>query len=266
MDTGVAVSASLADFLEQVDAGPKGLEDAQEAIRTVTQSQSSTLDLQQMGLNDEDLSTLVPEIIKLAPQLKSLNLFLNELTTLPDKLSALVNLESLFVGANPLKTIPDGVFQGLVNLEELDIGYSEELSNLPASISSCKNLRVLYAGNGRLHQVPVELFECTNLEELHLYGNALESLPPDISKLSKLRFLNVGRNRLATLPEELSSCSLLEKLHVYENDLTGFPSGIDKIEALRVVNADCNPDLKPVPREVLMQASAQAVAAFYAQG
>lgn len=260
------MSASLADFTARLESGPAGLEDAKAAIETGMTSKTDTLDLSQMCLVDEDIVALLPLLHKLGPHVTSLNLFLNELTNLPAGLgAALPKLKSLLVGANPLKTISDDAFEGMPNLEIVDVGFSEELRGLPASIGLCVSLKILYAGNGRLASLPTELFNCSNLEELHAYGNALANVPVSIGQLTKLQLLSVGRNQIRALPSELAQCSALRALYVYENELNAFPPGLEKLPKLRVVNAENNLSLPPVPREIRLECSPQQVAAFYAK-
>jgi Leucine-rich repeat (LRR) protein len=257
-------TASLADFIERVNSGPSGLDDALTLISKAASNKSATLDLQQMSLTDEDFQALLPNLCALSSHLVTLNIFLNELTILPAGLSALTGLEELHVGANPLQNIEAGVFTGMSRLQELDIGFSEMLAGLPASIGDCTGLRVLHAGNGRLERLAPALFNCTSLEELYLYGNALTELPSEIGRLRKLRVLNIGRNGISNLPAELAQCEKLESLLVYENMLAAFPAGLDRMSSLTVLNAECNPDLPSVPRHIRCAANAKLVAKFYA--
>lgn len=260
------MSTSLADFTTRLEAGPSGLHDARRAVEAVSIGKNDVLDLSQMSLSDEDLDALLPRLPPLGSHVTSLNLFLNDITTLPDGLgSALPNLKSLLVGANPLKSISDNAFDGLESVEVLDVGFSEELVDLPPSLGSCRSLKVLLAGNGRLSSLPCELFSCSNLEELHIYGNSLAEIPGAIGKLSKLQVLSAGRNQIRSLPQELSQCSALQALHIYENELTSLPAGIEKLSGLRVLNADNNLGLPPVPRDVRLRCSPQQIAAFYAK-
>jgi internalin A len=258
------MSASLAEFTARLESGPSGLQDAKAAVSAAAASESAVLDLQQMHLTDADLAALIPSLAPLAQHVRDLNLFLNALTVLPAGVAAaLPGLERLRAGANALSCIDDAAFSGLSSLVELDVGFSERLETLPGSIGDCKALRVLHAGNGRIATLPSELFGCASLEELHLYGNSLAELPASIGKLRNLRVLSVGRNQLASLPSELALCTKLTTLHVYENNLSRFPASFANLPSLKIINAENNMDLLPVPREVRLQCSAPAVAAFY---
>lgn len=259
-------SSSLADLTAKLNAGPSGLADAKAVVEAAKASQSDLLDLQQLKLSDEDLSEILPLLPELGSHVISLNLFLNELTRFPAAVAkALPNLRVIHFGANPLQSFDDGALVGLTVLEELDVGFSECLGALPPSIGECKALRKLYAGNGRLRSLPLDLFACSSLEELHLYGNDLSELPAAVGNLKRLRVLNIGRNQISRLPDELASCTSLETLHAYENSLSSLPLYIDKLPALKVINVENNPQLPPLPQDIKRSADAHGIAKFYAR-
>lgn len=72
------MSLSLADFMSQLDDGPRGAEDAMTAIAECARNSDSVLDLQQMSLTDEDLKTILPRFEQVASHVTTLNLFMNE--------------------------------------------------------------------------------------------------------------------------------------------------------------------------------------------
>lgn len=259
------MSASLADFTARLECGPSGLAGAKAAVAEAASTQSARLDLQQLSLVDSDMAALMPLLAPLGAHVTELNLFLNDLATLPSGLgAALPRLQRLLAGANPLTRIAGDALTGLSALQELDIGFGEALTAIPGCIGGCSALRLLHAGNCRLGALPDELFACVALEELHVYGNCLAAIPAGVGRLRRLRVLSAGRNQLRELPGALAECAAVEALHVYENALRRFPAGLDRLAALTVVNADNNVDLPAVPREVRVQCSARKVAAFYA--
>lgn len=77
------VSASLAEFMQKLDEGPRGVEDAIAAIEECQRVQGSILDLQQMMLTDEDMQQLASKFGSIAAHVKTLNLFMNEFVFLP---------------------------------------------------------------------------------------------------------------------------------------------------------------------------------------
>lgn len=72
------ISPSLAELMSGLNDGPRGIQDAFAEIEKCSAEKSSLLDLQQMGLTNEDLAEISPKLSDLAPHVRELNLFLNE--------------------------------------------------------------------------------------------------------------------------------------------------------------------------------------------
>lgn len=132
------------------------------------------------------------------------------------------------------------------------------------------HLSVLDLCNYELIQIPDELFELTNLRDLHLSDNLLEQLPEKISKLAKLgqldlsfnkivefpkqilelenlRFLNLAGNHLVELPKEIARLKNLEVLRLSGNQLRELPGEISKLVKLHYLDLEGNPLEVPLP-------------------
>lgn len=72
------ISPSLADFMEKLEEGPRGPDDALVIIQQCAQQSAPLLDLQQMQLTDEDLQLLAPKMASLSSHVTTLNLFMNQ--------------------------------------------------------------------------------------------------------------------------------------------------------------------------------------------
>lgn len=72
------VSASLAEFMSQLEEGPQGADDALAIISQCASEKSAVLDLQQLTLTDEDFEVIAPKLATVASHVKTLNLFMNE--------------------------------------------------------------------------------------------------------------------------------------------------------------------------------------------
>lgn len=168
------------------------------------------------------------------------------------------------MGCNPLETIETGALDSLDSLEELDIGFSETLTTLPDSFAKLQSLRILLAGNGRLEKLPPSLFQCTALEEIHIYGNCLKEITSSIGSLSNLKVLSAGRNQITSISEDVGKCTKLTTLLFYENCLSRLPKGIASIESLEILNVDSNDDMPMLPRDIRCSADLKATATFYA--
>lgn len=183
---------------------------------------------------------------------------------LPASIGCLRNLRILRAGVNPLRTISPESLASLGYLEELDVGYGESLEFLPNVFSHTPALRVLRAGNNRLVEIPKSVFSCSNLEELHVFGNCISQLDTRIGKLERLRVLNVGRNQLSSLPVQLAECKSLERLRAYENNLSAVPPGLDDISSLVELNLVANDKLPAIPSKIRALATARSIAGFLA--
>lgn len=123
--------------------------------------------------------------------LKSLNLFLNDFTALPD-------------------------LSGLPLLEVFTFGVSDARSLPP--LSCCPNLRWLTIAVTQIGELPDDLCGLMNLEGLQLPKNRIERLPERIGDLTKLRSLTLYANSLTRLPPSFFRLEL-DRLSLYSNPL-----------------------------------------------
>jgi internalin A len=124
-----------------------------------------------------------------------------KLSTLPDAIGQLSQVQMLYLSGNQLSTLPDAIGQ-LSELQTLDLS-DNQLSTLPDAI-------------GQLSQV----------QTLDLSGNQLSTLPDAIGQLSQLQTLDLHSNPLSTLPETVQSLESLEKLFLHGNPDLGLPNEV----------------------------------------
>ncbi len=146
----------------------------------------------------------------------------------------LVNLQTLDLDSYRLTSLPAGVFDELVNLQTLDLS-DNEITNLPSGIfDELANLQTLNLGYNGLTSLPAGVFdELVNLQGLYfshqrLYfaDNRLTSLPAGVFSLP------------AGVFDELVN---LQTLHFAGNQLTSLPSGIfDELVNLQGLNLNNN--------------------------
>eukprot|EP01114_Cavostelium_apophysatum_P015706 TRINITY_DN433_c0_g1_i2.p1 TRINITY_DN433_c0_g1~~TRINITY_DN433_c0_g1_i2.p1 ORF type:complete len:905 (+),score=297.74 TRINITY_DN433_c0_g1_i2:215-2929(+) len=163
---------------------------------------------------------------------------------LPAGLFKLKNLKSLNLYRNQLKQLPDALFTELEALNELTL-YRNLLSSIPPGIALMKNLTLLNLGSNRLTEVPNELFELRGLEELDLSNNSLSMIPPSIGNLVQLRDLKLFRNKLTVLPPEIGNLRNLKKLDMNHNTLTVLPSAMGRLTSLIMLDVTDNPLTSP---------------------
>ncbi|KAK9665004.1 hypothetical protein RND81_14G083600 [Saponaria officinalis] len=176
-----------------------------------------------------------------------------------------ITLKWLAIEGNPISgTIPTGI-SNLINLEKLEMGYSEFTGVIPSEFGKLKNLDRLDLNSNRLTgMIPSSLGNITRLSTLYLYENQLQgSIPSSLSACefmlsvilsdnhltgalpgglfsghAKFIDLNFSGNHLeGTIPLEISAQLNLVHFDVSENKLTGVrPSGLSNCPSLEVLN------------------------------
>jgi GTPase SAR1 family protein len=189
--------------------------------------------LKELNLTDNRLSTL-PESISTLTNLNVLNLNNNRLSTLPESISTLTNLNVLDLENNQLTTLPESI-STLTNLNTLNLSYNQ-LTTLPESISTLTNLKELNLTDNRLSTLPSSISTLTNLNKLYLYHNQVSTLPESISTLTNLNVLDLSSNQLSTLPSSILTLTNLKELNLGFNRLSTLPSSISKLTNLNVLN------------------------------
>lgn len=161
--------------------------------------------------------------------LTNLNLNQCQLTSLPNELWNLSNVETLWLAGNQLSELPNELIRKLKNLIELGCSYNK-FNLLPMEICKLKHLRKLYLGNNRIKELPDEISNLSNLTELHLENNNLSSLPPGIGKLLGLEHLNLNNNQLTSLPDKIKDLPNLKFLGLQFNPLPLSTRGITSLK------------------------------------
>lgn len=146
------------------------------------------------------------------------------------------DLKSLSLEGNSIKAIPEGAFNGIPNLEWINLGKNKLTSAgiAPEVFKSLKHLSRLYLDSNLLEHIPAHL--PSTLQELKINENNLRALednsflglsslltlelegnvlsegavdPQAFSPLTQLSYLRLGRNHFRTVPQGLPT-SLLE--------------------------------------------------------
>ena len=132
---------------------------------------------------------------------------------------------------NSLKTLPQGIFSGLISLTELSLA-DNHLTALPDGVfCDLRPLERLYLGDNSLSELPEDIFGgLRTLKWLSLSGNNLNQLPDQVfHKLSALKSLRLDNNAIGSLPKGgFRGLTSLEGLWLENNSLTALPDGIFK--------------------------------------
>ncbi|MED6266005.1 hypothetical protein CHARACLAT_031191 [Characodon lateralis] len=210
--------------------------------------------LLRFGLINSHLHTIHPLAFHAAPQLKSVKLTDNDLSTLPARVfSPLTVVEEIYLDGNQLEIIGPDMFEGLDGLLTLDLSRNK-IRNLPSDIfHGLTNLIILNLGRNNIKKLPPTMFHSlTKLQMLRIYYNELEVLEAGIfDQLVNLKVLNLHHNQIKSLPpqvfwslENLTNLTLssnhlkdvphksfynmpkLKKLTIYSNPLSSLPDDL----------------------------------------
>ena len=147
------------------------------------------------------------------------------LTSLPDNIGDLSELEKLSLKNNALSVLPQSISY-LTNLQQL-ILEKNYFSTLPDNIGDLQNLKILYAHHNLLVSLPNSFTELDNLELLWMQFNNLEYLPENIGNLSSLEKIYLNNNNLTILPESIGSFSDdFYSMRLDYNELSSLPESI----------------------------------------
>ena len=194
--------------------------------------------------------------LKLGPFLAFVSLYCNSVSSLPEEIGQLQNLEVLDLGCNDLESIPQGV-GSLDSLVELILDRNE-IRVLPASMSALNQLERVSVFSNRLINFPEQLCELENLREVLLDGNEIASLPPCLGDVKSLETLSVRANTIDLLPRELGSLDNLRVLRIDGNPVGALPSEIVDLSSLEYLSA-VETELSELPRADRSTDSATAV-------
>ncbi|CAH1778133.1 unnamed protein product [Owenia fusiformis] len=135
------------------------------------------ISLRRFFLQHNTLLCLDDNVLSPLEELQVLDISHNDIDLLePDVFKMNNKLEELYISAMPrLKAFIPGTFNGLVNLETLDISNNGNLSGLELDIfQPLRAMKTLYLHSSNLHQVPRHFFSnLTKLHTLSLHGNPL---------------------------------------------------------------------------------------------
>lgn len=179
-------------------------------------------------------------------------------------LRGLRELQELDLGDNNIRSLPEGTFCTLTNLQSLNLtrnripdadalGYPSvrhgamptETTTNSAECLGGLDVRELDLSWNRLRSIPAEtaIARLRRLQSLFLQHNEIADVAGEaFAGLSALRVLNVSRNRLEALPEGLfASCRELREIYLQGNALFELAGGVfQRLEQLLVLDLSDN--------------------------
>ncbi|KAG5514361.1 hypothetical protein RHGRI_035687 [Rhododendron griersonianum] len=163
--------------------------------------------------------------------LKELRMENCNLSCLPNEVGNLISLETLDLGKNNLRTLPDNICN-LTRLKKLYLSDCD-VSHLPSEIGRLIALEALILEGNSLLTFPDSICNLTRLKNLNLSDCDLSHLPSEIGQLISLQKLNLRGNNLLTLPDSICNLACLEVLLLPHCNVSHLPDGIGMLSSLK---------------------------------
>jgi internalin A len=149
------------------------------------------------------------------------------LTSIPDSLALLPDLEYLDLSYNRISAVPNSL-ASLVNLEVLHLA-NNQVTATPDSLASLCSLQTLYLRGNQISAIPDSLASLRNLQTLSLYKNKITVIPDSLASLPNLEYLDLSSNKITAIPESLASLTKLQKLDLSDNKITAIPESLAQL-------------------------------------
>lgn len=166
--------------------------------------------LQELDLKDNQLHS-IEEIISFqhCRKLVCLKLWCNYISSIPEHIRKLKNLEQLDISHNHIEVLPPQLFL-CTRLRYLDLS-NNMIRFIPAGMGVLQNLQYFAISHNSLEALPEETFYCKKLKTLKIDYNKLCRLSKRVAYLTLLTRLELKGNQLEALPHEIGNCSALKR-------------------------------------------------------
>lgn len=193
----------------------------------------------------------LPEEIWNLEKLKKLKLDQCEVSTIPNSIKNLTNLEYLNLSCK-IKTLTPEISK-LKNLKVLNLKRSyllKKITNLPKSLNHLvlsnenlnineeifclPNLKKLEIENTPIKKIPDEIRNCKNLYHLSIYSCVKHfELSPEIGNLSNLDYLELAGKGISDINFEFTNLKNLRELRISDTSIRNIPDSICECFKLR---------------------------------
>lgn len=258
---GLPVDLSLLKNLKYLYLGDNAI------VQDISKLQWDEMIVEGISLFSNSISGDISSLGPLAETLRILDLSGNQLTgDFPD-ISALVNMEELYVEDNQYSgEIPDTLallplrilyigdndwaeamippfLYTMTTLEVLSMPRCQRNQNIRGAIGNLANLAVLnLAENALTGNVPNRIFQIDTMTEFTAQGNQMDGPLPDFSVWGFLRTLNLANNDFTgLLPENIGNMANLRTLRLSRNLISGpIPASMPNLPTLEVLDLSRN--------------------------
>ncbi|XP_006008585.1 leucine-rich repeat neuronal protein 3 [Latimeria chalumnae] len=291
----------LLNFPKQLPADTQILLLQTNNILKIENSIEYLINLTELDLSQNNLSSMSDISLGNMSQLLSLHLEENKLSELPDNcLSGLTHLQELYINHNVLSTITPGAFVGLDNLlrlhlnsnrlltinskwfeaipslEILTIGENPIIRIEDMNFKPLINLRSLVLAGSNLTEIADNaLVGLNNLESISFYDNRFVKVPHvALQKVADLKFLDLNKNPI----QRIKKGDFRNMLHLKELGINNMPDlvsidrlSLDSLPELTKIEATNNPRLSYIhpnafynlPRLESLMLNSNALSALY---
>lgn len=167
-------------------------------------------------LSKNSITEFPKDVEKVKGNIRSLDLSVNKLKSIPDYIGSFTNLKHVNLSSNRLNTLPQTIGD-LRKLETLDVS-SNCLTSLPTTLEKLANLRTLVLKDNALTSFPLQIVQLKHLEVIDLSKNKISEIPDGIGGLQSTE-LNLNQNQLSKISESIALCPRLKVLRIEENCL-----------------------------------------------
>ncbi|KAH8279838.1 hypothetical protein KR054_008254 [Drosophila jambulina] len=184
---------------------------------------------------DDNLISSLPEGLSKLSQLQELSITSNRLRWINDT-ELPRSMQMLDMRANPLSTISTGAFRGMTKLRKLTLSDVRTLRSFP-ELEACHALEILKLDRAGIQEVPANLCRQTpRLKSLELKTNSLKRIP-NLSSCRDLRLLDLSSNQIETIQgKPFNGLKQLHDLLLSYNRIKALPQdafhGIPKLQLL----------------------------------
>ncbi|XP_040574912.1 chaoptin [Lepeophtheirus salmonis] len=180
------------------------------------------------------------------PSLKWFTIRGNYIEQIPQiRFGSTKHLDKLDIGENFIVSLPENMFNGSVDVIDLNLDYNY-VERIGPRVFKSLNARRIYLGFNRIEFIDDEAFEDVEdmIDLIDLESNKLLELPSALGRLRRLRYLYLQNNYISKIesPKIFDSfCSSLLAFSAAGNGLTEFPyTTLHNCKVLRHLNLGYN--------------------------
>lgn len=158
----------------------------------------------------------------------------NGLTSLPEEIGNLVNLEQLYIANGKLRGLPD-VMDKLTSMTDFELYNCPEMKSFPLEIAKLPALESINLSNNKQWSADEILAgfralasgpSADKIQILYLNNTLLEVVPEEIRNMKKIGLLDLANNKIHTIEKAFGKDINPVQLYLNNNNLSSLPTEI----------------------------------------